>query len=174
MSDVVQKFYVAGNLKGDPFRYEDFTPEQLEALKGEDGQTPYIGENGNWWIGDTDTGKPSTGEGDRFPEGGSAGQLLSKTEDGEAWIDPPVSLPEGGNPGQILSKTEDSHEWIDAPTGGSGNIDMYNLGHALYKDEKGKLSVKMASENDADKTLPISAADVETTVGNIETILSTI
>lgn len=23
---------------------------------GADGQTPYIGENGNWWIGDTDTG----------------------------------------------------------------------------------------------------------------------
>lgn len=27
-----------------------------KALKGEDGETPYIGENGNWWIGDTDTG----------------------------------------------------------------------------------------------------------------------
>ena len=26
------------------------------ALKGEDGKTPYIGENGNWWIGDVDTG----------------------------------------------------------------------------------------------------------------------
>ncbi len=24
---------------------------------GEDGETPYIGENGNWWIGDTDTGE---------------------------------------------------------------------------------------------------------------------
>ena len=23
---------------------------------GEDGKTPYIGENGNWWIGDQDTG----------------------------------------------------------------------------------------------------------------------
>lgn len=28
---------------------------------GQDGQTPYIGENGNWWIGDTDTGVPATG-----------------------------------------------------------------------------------------------------------------
>lgn len=27
-----------------------------------DGQTPYIGENGNWYIGDVDTGKPSRGE----------------------------------------------------------------------------------------------------------------
>lgn len=30
--------------------------------EGEDGETPYIGENGNWFIGDTDTGKPSRGE----------------------------------------------------------------------------------------------------------------
>lgn len=29
---------------------------------GADGQTPYIGANGNWWIGDVDTGKPSRGE----------------------------------------------------------------------------------------------------------------
>ncbi len=26
-----------------------------------DGKTPYIGENGNWWIGETDTGVPATG-----------------------------------------------------------------------------------------------------------------
>lgn len=28
----------------------------LAGLKGEDGKTPYIGDNGNWWIGETDTG----------------------------------------------------------------------------------------------------------------------
>lgn len=29
---------------------------------GTDGITPHIGENGNWYIGDTDTGRPSRGE----------------------------------------------------------------------------------------------------------------
>lgn len=29
---------------------------------GQDGITPTIGENGNWFLGDTDTGKPSRGE----------------------------------------------------------------------------------------------------------------
>lgn len=29
---------------------------------GADGETPYIGANGNWWIGDTDTGNPSRGK----------------------------------------------------------------------------------------------------------------
>ncbi len=28
---------------------------------GEDGNTPFIGENGNWWIGNVDTGIPATG-----------------------------------------------------------------------------------------------------------------
>lgn len=30
-------------------------------LKGLDGLTPYIGENGNWWIGDEDSGVPAQG-----------------------------------------------------------------------------------------------------------------
>ena len=30
--------------------------EWIASLKGADGATPYIGENGNWFIGDTDTG----------------------------------------------------------------------------------------------------------------------
>lgn len=30
---------------------------------GADGLTPYIGENGNWWIGDTDTGVAAGGSG---------------------------------------------------------------------------------------------------------------
>lgn len=241
-----------------------------------------------------------------LPEGGSPGQLLSKTESGEEWIDPPVSLPEGGETGQILSKTENGEEWVDLPeiseileplaitiaeiensnsdvntytsshtveqiaeaistgrkiyavynetihyhaytnvtvdtfgfsvaagetistiliandgvtvtlshlitrpafisvgqtivaktvnehgiateweavdlpTGnngdgsGSGTTTMPELGHALYYDEGNKLSVKMGSTTETDKTLPISVADVETTVGNIETLLSTI
>lgn len=29
---------------------------------GEDGITPHIGDNGNWYLGETDTGKPSRGE----------------------------------------------------------------------------------------------------------------
>jgi hypothetical protein len=29
---------------------------KLETVHGKDGLTPYIGENGNWWIGDEDTG----------------------------------------------------------------------------------------------------------------------
>ena len=34
----------------------------MAELKGADGITPTIGSNGNWYLGETDTGKPSRGE----------------------------------------------------------------------------------------------------------------
>ena len=54
-TDLVQLSEITGT-KGDP---------------GEDGITPTIGENGNWYLGETDTGKPSRGEkGDPGQKGG--------------------------------------------------------------------------------------------------------
>lgn len=35
---------------------------EITGPKGDDGTTPHIGENGNWYIGEEDTGKPSRGE----------------------------------------------------------------------------------------------------------------
>lgn len=35
---------------------------KLETVHGKDGLTPYIGENGNWWIGETDTGVKAAGQ----------------------------------------------------------------------------------------------------------------
>ena len=53
--------FVFKNLKGD-------TGEQ--GPKGVDGITPTIGSNGNWYLGDIDTGKPSRGEmGPQGPQG---------------------------------------------------------------------------------------------------------
>ena len=34
----------------------------IKGADGTDGITPHIGDNGNWYIGDTDTGKPSRGK----------------------------------------------------------------------------------------------------------------
>ena len=66
--------------KGDAFVYSDFTAEQLSSLKGEKGETGPQGPKG-------DTGPAGTG----VPDGGTAGQLLSKTESGTEWIDSPQS-----------------------------------------------------------------------------------
>ena len=32
-----------------------------DGATGKDGKTPFIGENGNWWIGETDTGVKAAG-----------------------------------------------------------------------------------------------------------------
>lgn len=59
--------------------------EWLLSLKGEKGDTgengitPTIGENGNWFMGDTDTGLPSRGE-----DGDSSGTVMILSEDDDA------------------------------------------------------------------------------------------
>lgn len=56
------------------------------------------------------------------PDGGTAGQLLSKIDgaDGNAeWVDAPTSLPVGGTTGQVLTKlsgTDGDADWEDAAT----------------------------------------------------------
>lgn len=35
--------------------------QQQQAVKGEDGLTPHIGANGNWWLGNADTGVSASG-----------------------------------------------------------------------------------------------------------------
>ena len=56
---------------------------------------------------------------------------------------------------------------------GPGGGESYEFGHGLKK-EGGTVSVDMASDENPDKTLPVSAAAVEAAVGNIEILLQTI
>lgn len=51
---------------------EDGAPGQA-GTPGENGVTPTIGENGNWFLGETDTGKPSRGEQGAPGQNGSDG-----------------------------------------------------------------------------------------------------
>ena len=51
---------------------------------GENGVTPHIGENGNWYIGNTDTGKPSRGENGVTPHIGDNGNwYIGSTDTGK-------------------------------------------------------------------------------------------
>ena len=76
----------------DPATVQKIVEDYLKAnppqggADGKDGITPTIGENGNWYLGDTDTGKPSRGvdgaKGDKG-EPGPAGPQGEKGEKGE-------------------------------------------------------------------------------------------
>ena len=41
--------------------FDDLTPEQKAELTGPSGASPYIGENGNWFVGELDTGVQAQG-----------------------------------------------------------------------------------------------------------------
>jgi len=68
------------------FNFNRGNPERevsLRAMHGMDGLTPRIGENGNWWIGGTDTGIKAHGEDGKFTD-----YRFAVSDD--------VSLPPGG------------------------------------------------------------------------------
>ncbi len=65
--------------------------------QGIPGDTPYIGENGNWWIGDTDTGVPQRGE-----NGESAYEL---------WVADVTSDSGLANPDNGIYDPEEYPEW---------------------------------------------------------------
>ena len=50
---------------------------------GTDGNTPFIGENGNWWIGTTDTGVKATGVDGKKGEKGDTGEKGEKGDKGD-------------------------------------------------------------------------------------------
>ena len=72
------------------------------------------------------------------PGGGTEGQILTKTADGEAWQDAPSGLPEGGTDGQILTKTASGAAWEDAPNEVSTATDTSITG--LLKGANGKVA----------------------------------
>ena len=99
---------------------------------GADGVTPTIGTNGNWYLGETDTGKPSRGEkgdtgaaGTTFTPSVSADGTLSWTNDGGKTNPDSVNIkgPQGnpgekGNPGETGAKGADG---VTPTIGENGN-----------------------------------------------------
>lgn len=85
------------------------------------------------------------------------------------------AMPEGGTAGQVLKKRSDENydaEWGEA----SGSANGVGHGLKLVKNKDGgeDLTVDSVSDFEGDNTLPASAVLVQNTVGNIETLLSTI
>ena len=97
--------------KGDAFTYSDFTQEQLAGLKGPKGDTGETGQRGP----QGEQG-PTGAKGDAGPQGpqGPKGDMGDPGPQGPAG----VGVPSGGTAGQVLSKTEDGTAWTDPPSGG--------------------------------------------------------
>ena len=54
-----------------------------DGTTGKDGKTPFIGENGNWWIGETDTGVKAAGVDGEKGDKGDPGEKGEKGDKGD-------------------------------------------------------------------------------------------
>lgn len=102
--------------------YED---SELPLPSGVDGVTPHIGDNGNWYLGDEDTGVAAKGaKGDTGTQGpkGATGPAGPRGQAGEPG--------KGGAPGIVISSTQPTDEahpvWLD-PNGDADGED-FSLG----------------------------------------------
>ena len=121
---------------------------QLSDLKGqkgdpgENGTTPTIGENGNWYLGDEDTGKPSRGgKGDP----GQKGDPGAKGDPGQTGATPNIQI------GTV--QTLDPGQQATASMTGTPENPVLNLG--IPKGEKGDPG---EDAGDGDYTLPVMSS----------------
>ena len=90
--------------------YDGSEAVSVEIPKGIDGVTPTIGDNGNWYLGTIDTGKPSRGEkgdkGDAFTYSDFTEEQLAslKGEKGDKGDMPPIAQTTGDSENAVMSQ----------------------------------------------------------------------
>ena len=144
--------------------------EWLASLKGEpgapgapgkdgtDGKTPYVGDNGNWYIGADDTGKPSRGA------KGEPGSPGAKGDKGDTGATPNLTI------GSVTT-LEAGQNATASITGESPDLTL-NLGIPKGADGEGKavdISTTLSSES-TDSEVP-SAKCVYDLLGNVTALI---
>ena len=122
----------------------------VEASLTADGSTIPPEEEQSWVDKVLQTGAKVEALSQHPPKPGSDGYWMLWDHDQQGYVPSDIPLPDGGGTGYII-------------------------GHGLHLDEEtNSLSVQTAEDFTGDNTLPITAAAVQTTVGNIRTLLETI
>lgn len=139
----------------------DGTSYDITAPKGAagaDGITPHIGDNGNWYLGTTDTGKPSRGEtGLQGPAGpvGPQGPQGDKGEDAAADLSLGLT---GATVGQIAKITAVDASgvptaWspVDMPTGGGDGAakEFRLIRHLALVEQSNRVDISLDSSGNA-------------------------
>lgn len=183
-------------LIGDNFNYQANKPnferdsfKTLSAMKAypetsiDDGHISYCAETDKHYkflssnTVDSTTGKWREFEtGDSLPTEGTAGQVLTKTEEGYEWQDPQATFPEGGTAGQVLKKTSSGVEWgtdekgFELPSGGSNGQVLKKSGNtAVWQDDN-----DTTYENATQSTAGLMSAEDKTKLDNISTAYASI
>ena len=152
---------------------------------GTDGKTPYVGDNGNWYIGADDTGKPSRGaKGEKGEKGDTGAQGIQgvQGEKGDTGAQGPQGLQgppgEAGADGKTPNITIGNVTTLEAGqnatasiTGESPDLTL-NLGIPKGADGEGKavdISTTLSSSS-TDSEVP-SAKCVYDLLGNVTALI---
>lgn len=130
---------------------------------------PYIDENTkHWFIWDPileqweDTNVSAEGTAD-IPGDGTAGQVLTKTEESYEWADPPSEQ-------QQSDWSQSDNQAVDYIQ----NKPFNSIDDNLMSVSNGVLSVRVTDDAVDGSTLPITSSGVNTIVGNINALLAII
>lgn len=105
--------------EGDTTEVEFF--RYFEGKDGADGLTPFIGDNGNWWIGDIDTGVPAAGQDGKDGVDGRDGKDGVDGRDGKDGVDG-----QDGKDGKDGKDGRDGKDGADGQDGKDG-LDAYQV-----------------------------------------------
>lgn len=83
INDALAQAKESGAFDGAPGKDGSDGKDGAPGANGSDGVTPTIGDNGNWYLGDTDTGKPSRGETGQKGDTGATGPQGQQGEKGD-------------------------------------------------------------------------------------------
>ena len=126
-----------------------------DGVDGVDGVTPVIGANGNWYLGETDTGKPARGEkGDK----GEPGADGAKGAPGETGPQGPTG-PQGetGPQGPTGPQGEKGPQGETGPQGPAGAAPVKGTDYFTEADKQ-----ELAAAAAAQVSVPVSSVDGQT------------
>ena len=155
---------------------------------GTDGKTPYVGDNGNWYIGADDTGKPSRGakgdkgeKGDKGAQGIQGEQGIQGVQGEKGEPGSPGAKGDKGDPGATPNLTIGSVTTLEAgqnataSMGGTAESPVLNLG--IPRGAKGEPGqggsvdiVTSVSASSTDSEVP-SAKCVYDLLGNVTALI---
>ena len=102
--------------------YDGSSAKTIKIPIGADGITPTIGENGNWYLGDTDTNKPSRGEKGETGARGEKGDTGAQGPQGEMGPQGPIGEKgDKGDKGDTGATGPQGIQGIQGPQGEKGD-----------------------------------------------------
>ena len=132
--------------------FDDLTPDQKAELTGPSGASPYIGENGNWFVGELDTGVQAQGaqgpKGEQGPQG-DMGATGAKGDTGATGATPRITVKVvTGEPGTDASVTQGGTAQapiitLTIPRGDTGSMGTLTI-NGKAPDAAGKVELAAA------------------------------